>query len=61
MQRRAIGTAIVRGDANDDRVLIFFRRFNEDVEVAAVVEDAGIDQLELRIACAATPVLLYQL
>src|SRR5712691_6183382 len=57
MNRCALRTAVVRGDAKDDRVGVLLGDLDLDVEVAAVVEDAGVDQLELGIGEAAPPVL----
>ena len=61
MDRRPLGTAIVRGDAEDERLLVLLGDLDLDVEVAVVVEDAGVDQLELGIAQSAAAVLLDEL
>ncbi len=53
MDRRALGAAVVRGDAEDERFFVLFRDLDLDVEVASVVENAGVDQLEFRLAEAA--------
>jgi len=60
MQRRAIRSPIVCGDPKDERVFALLCRVDDDVEVAAVIEDARIDQLELGIVAAAPPVLFDQ-
>ena len=61
MDRRALRPAVVRGDADGDRVRVGLGDLDLDVEVAALVEDAGVEQLELRIARAARAVLRDQL
>src|SRR4051812_27928292 len=61
MERRAIGPAVVRGDAEDQRGGVFFGNLDDDVEVAALIEDAGVDQLELGIVRAAAAIFVNQL
>src|ERR1700730_14148932 len=61
MQRRAIGTAVVRRDAKEKDVFRLLRDVDDDVEVAAVVEDAGVNQLEFGILRSASPVFLDEL
>ena len=61
MQWRAVRAAVVRGDADDQRVGVFLGHFDEDVEVAAVIEDAGIDQLKLGVVPPAAAVLVNEL
>src|SRR5207237_7831175 len=58
VNRRALGPAIVRGDAEDGRLLIFLRDLDLDVEVTIVVEDAGVEQLELAIVRAACAIFV---
>src|SRR6266513_4442206 len=58
VQRRCFRPAIGHSDSNKNVVRRCFRVFGEDVEVAVLVKDAGIDQLKLRVAFAAPPVLL---
>ena len=53
VQRRRLGPAVGDGDADQDVVGRRLRVLGEDVEVAVVVEDAGVDQLELGLALAA--------
>src|ERR1700694_5180637 len=60
MQRSAVRSAIVRRHPQEQRVFILLGDLDDDVEVAAIVEDAGVDQLELRIVTAAAPVLFDQ-
>ena len=50
MQRRARGAAIMRRDPEQNVVGRDFRIFDLDVEIAVVVEDSGVDQLELALA-----------
>ncbi len=58
MDRRRFRSAIDDRDPHQQIFGIGFRVFDEDVEVAIAVEHAGVDQLELRIAAAAAPILL---
>src|SRR5437773_11136636 len=58
VQRRCFRPTIGHSDSNKNVVRRCFRVFGEDVEVAVLVKDAGIDQLKLRVAFAAPPVLL---
>jgi hypothetical protein len=47
VKRRAIRAPVVRGDAYEQLLDAFLRELHVDVEVAVVVEDAGVDQLVL--------------
>ena len=58
VERRRLGPAVGRGDADQDVIDAGLGVFDRDVEVAALVEDAGVEQLELRLAPAAPRVLL---
>ena len=60
MKRRRVRAAIDRLDADQDVVRSGLGVFDEDIEVAVVVEDTGVDQLELEIALAAPAILLEQ-
>ena len=51
----------MRGDSDQHIFLIQFRVLNEDVKVAVVVEDAGIEQFILRLVIASPLVLLAKL
>ena len=61
MERRALGTAIVRCDAKEKDVLSLFGDVDEDVEISTIVEDAGVDELELGIVRAAPAVFVDEL
>jgi hypothetical protein len=58
LDRRRLRTAVVDGDADGHVLGRRLRVLHEHVEVAVVVEDAGIEELELRSAAAAPLVLL---
>src|ERR1051326_3509076 len=60
VQRRALAAAVVRRHAHDERVLVRLGDLDLDVEVAVVVERAGVDQLVLRLGRAARAVALDQ-
>src|SRR5439155_8239008 len=60
MNRCRLRPAIVDRDEHEDVLSICLGVFDEDVEVAIVVEDASIEQLELRLVFAATTVLIDQ-
>ena len=47
MQFGGLGATVDRFDANQDVIGSGFSVFNKNVEIAVVVEDSGIDQLEL--------------
>src|SRR5690242_21515990 len=49
MQRRRFSAAVGDGDADQDVVGRVLRVLGDDVEVAVVVEDAGVGQLSLRL------------
>ena len=57
MQARLFRTAISDGDAHQDVVGGRLRILDEDIEVAAFVENAGVDQLVFRVLVAALVVL----
>ena len=57
----ASGPRLWTRDADQEVVGIGLGVLDDDVEVAVVVEDAGVDQLELRLAAAAPRVLLDEL
>ncbi len=61
LQRRGLGPAVVGGDAHQQVLGPGLGIFDEDVEVAVVVEDAGVQQFVLRLQAAAALVLLQQL
>src|ERR1700732_869962 len=60
MQNRVLGTAIECFDAYADVFGAGLGIFNKNIEVAVVVKDAGIEQLELWIFSAAATVFLDQ-
>ncbi len=60
VERRRLGAAVVDGDPEEDVLRRRLGVLDEDVEVAVVVEDAGVEQLELRVQLAAAAVLLDQ-
>src|SRR5437867_1160662 len=60
MNCRRLRPAIMDRDEHEDVLRIRLGVFDEDIEVAVVVEDAGVEQLELRLVFAATTVLLYK-
>ena len=45
MERRRIGATVDDGDANQDVVRIVLGVLDEDIEVAVLIEDAGVHQL----------------
>src|SRR5918995_494767 len=57
MDRGGFGTTIGHCDADGDVVGTELGIFGDHIEVAALIEDAGIDQLELGFELAAFPVL----
>ncbi len=60
VQRRGVGAAVRDRDTNEDIVDRGLGVFRGHVEVEALVEDAGVSQLELRLRPAAAAVLLDQ-
>src|SRR6266699_2070305 len=60
MNCRRLRPAIMDRDEHEDVLRIRLGVFDEDIEVAVVVEDAGVEQLELRLVFAATTVLLHK-
>jgi hypothetical protein len=61
VQGGGLGAAINGGDTHDDIARSFLGVFDEDVEVAVLVENAGVEQLVLGFAAAAALVLLDQI
>jgi hypothetical protein len=61
MEPRRLRTAVVDGDADEDVFRCGLRVLEEHVEVAVLVEDAGIDQLVLEFLAGTAPILLHQL
>src|SRR5690349_13429407 len=49
VKRRRLGSAIGRFDANADIFRRGLRILDDNVEIAIVVEDAGVDQLVLQV------------
>src|SRR3954471_14871932 len=60
MDRGGFRTAVMCGDADQQIVRSGFRVFDKDVKIAVVVENSGIEQLELRLILAATTILLHK-
>ena len=60
MQRRGVGPAVDRLDPDARCPRGRLGVLDHDVEVAVLVEDAGVDQLELGVLAVAAPVLLDQ-
>ena len=60
MQRRRIGPAIDRFDPNADVFFVGLGVFDADVEIAVVVEHAGVEQFEFGLAVAAAAILVDQ-
>src|SRR5437667_1826821 len=60
MDRRRLRPAVADGDKHQNVVRRGLGVFDEDVEIAVVVENAGVEQFELRLVFATTPVLLDQ-
>jgi hypothetical protein len=58
VQRRRLRPAVHDGDPIADVLGAGLGVLDEDVEVAVLVEDAGVDQLELGLVAAAPAVLL---
>ena len=61
MKPRRRGSAIVRGDPDEYVLGIFLGVFDENVEVPVVVEDAGVQELVLKLGAAAAAVRVDQL
>ena len=61
MKHGVVGPAVVGRDLHQQVVRRRLGVLDEDVEVAVVVEDAGVEQLELRLTAAAAAVLLDEL
>jgi hypothetical protein len=59
MDNGLFGSTIVDGEPQDDVLGTFLGVFDVDVEVAVVIEDAGVEDLEFRILLAAPRVLLH--
>ena len=60
VDRRFVGTAVVDGQTQQNVVGAGLGIFDVDVEVAVVVEDAGLDDLEFGLLAVAPRVLLQQ-
>src|SRR5579862_7298729 len=60
MQRSGVRPAVGHGDADQDVVYLGLGILDEDIEVAVLIENAGVDQLKLRIGVAAAPVFIDQ-
>ena len=60
VQRGRIGTAVRRADLDQDVGRRRLRVFRDDVEVAVVVEDSGVEQLQLGVRPAAPAVVLHE-
>src|ERR1700745_2236199 len=61
MQARRFGSAIVRGDTNED---VFGRGLgilDDNIKITVFVEDAGIEQLEFGVLFRTAPTFLQQL
>ena len=56
VQRRCVRAAVVRGDEHRDVVVAGLRVLDDHVEVAVLVEDAGVQELVLHLLLAAAPV-----
>ena len=56
VQPRLLGSPVMHGDLHEDVFRGILRVFDEDVEVAVVVEDPGVDQLVLGLGLAARAV-----
>ncbi len=61
MQRRGIGAAVAGCDSDQDVVGRGLCIFDEDIEVAVVVEDAGVEQFVFRVGARAAAVRLHQI
>ncbi len=60
MQRGRLRSAIGRGDANENIVGRLLRVLDEDIEVAVVIEYAGIGQLKFRVELAAAAIFFHE-
>jgi hypothetical protein len=49
-ERRGARATVGRGNAHEDVVDVFLRVLDDHVEVTALVENAGVEELRLRIA-----------
>ena len=56
--RSALGSPVVHAHPHQDIVGLGLRIFDLDVEIAVVVEQPGVDELELRFSAAASPRIL---
>ena len=61
VNRRGVGPPIVYRDLQQDVVRCRFRVLHHDIEIPIVVEDAGVQQLVLRLIRSPMAVLLHQL
>ncbi len=57
VERRGVGSAVVRLDPDEEVVRARLRVLDEDVEVPAALEDAGVPELELGVLPRPAPVL----
>ncbi len=60
MQRRSLRTAIGDGNSCQHIVWTGLRVLREDIKVAAVIENTGIEQFKLGIVLSTTAVFLHQ-
>ena len=61
MNRRRLRPAVVDGDSHQNVVRRGLAVFRKNVEVAVVVEDPGVEQLEFRLILPAPVIFLHQL
>src|SRR5262249_25179540 len=59
-QDRAFGTAVLNGHLHQQVVRPALGILNNDVKIAVIIKDAGIEQLELRLVSATAAVLLHE-
>ena len=55
MQLGRLGSAVVRGDLNQDVVRAVLGIFHENIEVAIVIEDPGVEQFVFEFIAADRP------
>jgi hypothetical protein len=60
VQTSGLRSTVGRRDPQQDVIDVGLGVFDEDIEVFVLVEQPGVDQFELRILLAASPVLPYQ-
>ena len=61
MNRRGLRPSVVHGDPHENVVRTRRSEFEEYVEVAIVVEDPGVEQLEFGLVLAPSTVLVQKL